>query len=222
MTYNKLEDFVSKPRLDRYLLTCKNSRSRAKDLYAANLKVAQAFYPVLNLFEIFLRNSINSRLQNHFNDPSWILNQKTGFMSHHSLRTDFWIRKQVLKAERKIRGTPTPGKIISEQSFGFWTSLFEKKHYGLIGGSSIHCFPNKPSPVNRHAIAASLKDIREFRNRIYHNEAICFRNLAVDFAHAIRIKTEIYNLLEWMDEDLPNYVAQFDDIDANISRALSI
>ena len=80
------------------------------------------------------------------------------------------------KAERTIRrkgGTISSGKVISEQSFGFWTSLFETHHYRLIGGVIIHCFPNKPNNVNRSVIAQKLNRIREFRNRVYHNEPIC-------------------------------------------------
>ena len=51
MQYAKLEQFVSKPRLDRYLVSCNNSQERAIRLYNANLLVSQAFYTIMNLFE---------------------------------------------------------------------------------------------------------------------------------------------------------------------------
>jgi hypothetical protein len=143
-------------------------------------------------------------------------------MNHTSLGPRFWLKDQVLKAEANTRGTITAGKIIAEQTFGFWTSLYEPRHYKLIGGSVIHCFPNKPPAVNRNNIAASLKDIREFRNRIYHNEAICFNNITIDFAHARRIKNEIYDLLDWMDKDLKDYVITYDGIETEITNALAI
>jgi hypothetical protein len=220
MQYSKLEQFTSKPRLDRFLISCANSRVRALDLYDANLRVSQAFYPIMNLFETFLRNCINDKLSIHFGDTAWIINQKTGFMSDASLKPEFRIKALVLKAERNTRGTITPGKIIAEQTFGFWTSLFEPRHYRLINGYVIHCFPNKPSHVNRIYLANTLKEIREFRNRIYHNEAICFSNITIDFTHAKHIKNKIYNLLEWMDNDLQAYVNQFDKIDMAIAHAL--
>jgi len=222
MDYQKLEDFVSKPRLDRYLVSCGNSKDRAKALYEANIRVAQAFYPILNLFETFLRNSINEKLGTHFGDAAWIITQKHGFMNHHSLAPKHWLKNQVETAERNTRGTITAGKIISEQTFGFWTSLFEPKHYTLISGYIIRCFPHKPTHVNRLVIYTTLKDIREFRNRVYHNENICFNNITIDFSHAKRIKEEIYDLLEWMDVDLKKYVAQFDDVDTKIAHALTI
>lgn len=222
MHYSKLEQFVSKPRLDRYLVACSNSRDRAQKLYEANILVAQAFYPILNLFETFLRNSINEKLTSHFGDTAWIINEKTGFMDDISLAPKYYLKNQVLSAERNTRGTITPGKIISEQPFGFWTSLFEPKHYTLISGYTIRCFPNKPTHVNRLIIYTTLKDIREFRNRVYHNENICFNNITIDFTNAEHIKTKIYHLLDWMDVDLKNYVTQFDKVDVEITKALVI
>lgn len=222
MYYSKFEQFVSKPRIDRFLISCSNSQTRAMKLYEANVKVSQAFYPIMNLFEIFLRNCINDTLTNYYRDPAWIISQKTGFMNDTSLAPKYWIKNEVIKAERNARGIITPGKIIAEQTFGFWTSLFEPRHYRLILGSVIHCFPLKPTHVNRSYLANVLKEIREFRNRIYHNEAICFHNMILDFTHAQYIKTEIYNLLDWMDVDLKNYVHQFDQIDIIITDALTI
>ena len=49
MNYNKLEYYVSQPRLNRFLIASGNSKVKAQKLYHANLKVAQSFYPVLNI-----------------------------------------------------------------------------------------------------------------------------------------------------------------------------
>jgi hypothetical protein len=62
MKFEELERYVSKQRLDRYLISCKEDKSRAQKLYEANILLCQAFYPVLNLFETFLRNSVNDNL----------------------------------------------------------------------------------------------------------------------------------------------------------------
>jgi hypothetical protein len=127
-----------------------------------------------------------------------------------------------MNAEKNTRGIITPGKIVSEQTFGFWTSFFDRSHYKLIRGSVIHCFPNKPSYYNKDDISNVLKDIRELRNRIYHNEAICFKDTAIDFNSPRKIRSNIYDLLEWMSQDLKPYVAQFDNIDVQIIHAENI
>jgi hypothetical protein len=222
MNYNAFENFVSKPRLERYLVSCAYSQEKAMMLYGANLRVSQAFYPILNLFDIFLRNGIDHKLGIYFADCEWLINQKGGFMSDASLGPKFWLKTQVNKAETNLKIKALAGKIMAEQSFGFWTSLFEPKHYKLIEGFIIHCFPNKPPAVNRNYLALSLKEIREFRNRIYHNEAICFNEMNIDFKHAKHIQNELYDLLKWMNPDLSDFVNQFDNIEMEIDQALEI
>jgi hypothetical protein len=121
---------------------------------------------------------VNHQVSLHFSNPNWIIMEKNGFMNHPSLiKSKFFLKSSIIKAENTIRkkdGVVTAGKIIAEQSFGFWTSLFESHHYKLIGGVVINCFPNKPNHVSRNILNQKLNRIREFRNRVYHNEPICF------------------------------------------------
>lgn len=221
MEYQKLEYYLSQPRLDRFLTATRNSKSKAQKLYRINLRVAQSFYPILNLFEIFLRNIVNRQISSHFADSNWIISEKTGFMNDNSLRkSKFFLKKSVEKAEETIRrkgSTITAGKVIAEQSFGFWTSLFDTHHYKLIKGVVIHAFPNKPNYINRNQLNQKLNRVREFRNRIYHNEPICFNGTTIDFTNATNIRNEIYELLEWIDSDLTTYVDYFNNIDTEIN-----
>lgn len=226
MDYQKFEQYISKPRLDRYLNACSGCPVRAQELYQANLKIAESFYSVLNLFEVFLRNRINIQLSSHFKNPDWIINEKNGFMNNPILApSKFFLLNQVLTAEKRAlikNGAVTSGIIIAEQNLGFWTSLFDTHHYKLLSGSIIHCFPNKPSNIQRKQINQTLHEIREFRNRIYHNEPICFNGSNIDFGLANKIKSDIYNILNWIDNDLANYTAKFDNINANITLAQKI
>jgi hypothetical protein len=226
MKYDKLEHFVSVPRLDRFLTATNNSKSKAQELYKANLRVAESFYPILHLFEIFLRNTINYRLTKHFGNPDWIVTEKSGFMNNESLKSSkYFLREQVKGAEKRVKrrgGTITSGKIIAEQMLGFWTSLFDTHHYKLLAGTIIHCFPNRPANAQRKEINLKLDKIREFRNRIYHNEPVCFKDVKIDFTEAITIKEDIFEILNWVDSELASYVKQFDHIDEEINRALSI
>lgn len=221
MKYQQLEQFVSKPRLDRFLTACGNSKTKAQKLYKANLRVSQEAYPLLNLFEIFLRNAINAQMIVQFMDSDWIVNQKANFMSDPSLtRSRFQMRQSVQNAEIAIKrkgAAVTSGKVIAEQTFGFWTSLFETHHFRLIGGAPLRCFVNKPATENRSSIAAKLNNIRRFRNRVYHNEPVCFLNNNIDFTEAQNVIHTIYDLLDWIDHDLKDYVAYFDNIQAKIT-----
>lgn len=224
--YQKFEYYISQTRLNRFSIACSGSRARTESLYQANLKVAESFYSVLNLFEVFLRNRINAELCKYFEDSDWIVNEKNGFMSDKSLEASkYYLRKEVLTAERRLnirKKQITSGLVIAEQSLGFWTSLFNTHHYRILSGSIIHCFPNKPTNIQRKHINLILDDIREFRNRIYHNEPICFNGNNIDFSKAIQIKADIYNILSWIDTDIAAYTLTIDNIDQNIQAALQI
>jgi hypothetical protein len=128
LKYNKLEQFISQPRLNRFLTASGNSKVKAQKLYRINLRISKESYPLLNLFEIFLRNAINEQLSIHFADPDWIVNQKSGFMSDNSLNSSrFQMRTSVQKAENTIRqkgSIVTAGKVIAEQTFGFLVKPF--------------------------------------------------------------------------------------------------
>ena len=88
--------------------------------------------------------------------------------------------------------------------------------------SIIKCFPNKPSHIQRKEINNKLHNIREFRNRIYHNEPICFKGNKIDFTTAKEIMQDIYDVLNWIDSDLPLYVKQFDRIDQRINHTIHL
>ncbi len=76
----------------------------------------------------------------HFADPDWIINQKNGFMSDHSLHNShYFLKTSVRKTENNLtrRAIPiTSGKIISDQNFGFWLAFFLPHHYTLVGGQT--------------------------------------------------------------------------------------
>ena len=220
MKYRILEKYASTPRMNRFLAAT-GSKSDAINLYRVNLQVSQAFYPVLNLTEIFLRNSLYACIENYFANPDWIIIEKNGFMNDISLaKSGYYLKNCIINAENKMlkKGIAiSAGKVLAEQSFGFWVSLFEPIHYKLIGGSAIHSFPHKPPHVNRKAISYLLNNIRDFRNRIYHNEPVCFNGISIGFDYANQIKNNIFDILEWMEPDIKKYVRQFDNINKKIN-----
>lgn len=222
MEYSKLQYYTSKDRLGRFLSACEGNKTKACELYFSNIEVSKAFYPVLSQFEIFLRNVIYQQLVLTFNDFNWIINQKSGFMSDRSLeRSNYFLKRSIESAERAITrsgGTVTPGKLIAEQSFGFWTSLFQTHHYKLIKGSSILCFSNKPPQISRKEIYLKLNNIRKFRNRVYHNEPICFTGSIIDYSSATQIQADIYKLLTWIDKDLSDYISKLDSVSLAIKK----
>ncbi|MDQ1151871.1 hypothetical protein QE382_003855 [Sphingobacterium zeae] len=179
--------YLSRPRYNRYLIATANNKIKAKRLYNANIRLAQAFHPLLSQFEVVLRNKLNIVLTSHFNDPDWIITQKNGFMRHQSLRNShYFLKTCIQKSEHKLnrRGIPiTNGKIISDQTFGFWLAFFLPHHYTLVNGQPIHVFIHKPALENRASIYDKLDKIKNFRNRVNHCEPICFSGHNIDCSY---------------------------------------
>ena len=154
-------------------------------LYFANMKIAQAFHPLLSSFEVILRNQLHYALAHHFSDGNWIINQKTGFMIAPSLTytnkrtkkkvTNDYILKEVLKAEKKIadRGVRvTTGRVIAEQTLGFWNSFYETHHYALLAGVPCRIFKKLPPGFGRKEI----NDIIDVLNEAGGNVMGCIFN----------------------------------------------
>ena len=218
--------YLSSTRYRRYLIATTNNNKRAKKLYNANIRLAQAFHPILSQFEVIIRNSLNNKLSVYFNDPDWIINQKTGFMHNHSLaQSRFYLKKCVEKTENNLttRQIPiTSGKIISDQTFGFWIAFFLSHHYTLIGGQPIHIFANKPQSEDRASIYSKLDDIRKFRNRVNHCEPICFSNNNIDCRSALDILSKLYNLINWIDPKLDPYFKSIDSVQSKVAQLMRI
>lgn len=235
MKFEKIRLYVSTPRIGRYLQATGNNKSKATRLYKANLKLSQAFLPIIAILEVTLRNRINTILTAHFSDSDWILNQKNGFMIDPSLAhidkrtgkniTNRYLKSEVEKAEKRILrsgAVVTSGKIISEQTFGFWTDLYEVHHYKILFGRPIQIFSNLPSGYGRKEVNDGLNKIRIFRNRLYHNEPICFKGTTKDFQHAEEIHTIITNTLTWIDFELVNWIKNIDGVKKQIDSAKRI
>ena len=218
--------YLSRQRFNRYLLATGNNNIRAKRLYAANIRLAQAFHPILSQFEVVFRNSLNTILATHFADPDWIINQKTGFMRDPSLAHSlYFLRTCVQKTENNLtrRSIPvTPGKIISDQTFGFWLAFFVPHHYALVSGQPLHVFSHKPITENRATIHNKLEAIKNFRNRINHCEPICFNGNNIDCTYATSIRGTLYNLLDWIEPGLAPYFRSIDTTNTKVIQIMSI
>lgn len=225
MKFAEIEKHLSNPRIDRYLSIC-GSETRAIKLYKANIKLSQAFHPLLSIIEVVLRNSINEAIAAHFGDADWIINQTTGFMASRSLRKgNYFLKNQVEKTIKKLRKNHlaiTSGKIISEQIFGFWTDLFEPHHYGLVGRSPINAFGNIPATETRDTIAPKLTEIRKFRNRINHNEPIVLHRNTIDFTTATNVHASIIEVFGWIDPKLLSWIHELDKVSQTLARCRRI
>lgn len=225
MKYKKVVRLYSNSRVSKYYRATNRNKNKAVMLYFANLKIAQAFHPLLSSFEVILRNQLHYALARHFSDGNWIINQKSGFMVDPSLTyinkrskkkvVNDYILKEVKKAEKKItdRGViVTTGRVIAEQTLGFWNSFYETHHYALLSGVPCRIFKKLPSGYGRKEINEIILRIRELRNRINHNEPICFVNKRCDFSYVRNMYKVINEYLTWIDPEIMPSLNEVDKV----------
>jgi hypothetical protein len=229
--YELFEKYLSAPRIERYLLATKSNKQSCIYLYKSNLNVSKAFHPILGLFEVILRNKINQTLSRYFNDPDWIIHQQKGFMIDSSLdyinasglkvETNRFIFNSVKTSEQKLLKrniSINANRLIAEQSMSFWTELFEKKYYKILKGRPIKIFEKLPNNIGRVDILKSLNKIRRFRNRINHNEPICFVGSNIALTIPIETLEAIYTLLKCINPETLKLFEEFNDVENQIRK----
>lgn len=172
MKYSEYEKAFSPARLNKYLVACGGNTSKALNLYRHNVKLCQKFYGILNIFEVVLRNAINAHYQSVFNDTDWMANQmEAGGMIENAPH-----KNEVCQIVATLRqnGRYTNDRVVSSVSFGFWTYLFTRQPFRLGGQNLLRIFPNRTAGLGQRAVFNELQEIKNFRNRIAHHEAICF------------------------------------------------
>ena len=215
MNYHKFAKTYSYSRISRYLKAAKGNKKKAQEMYYANARIARSFQPLISFPEVVLRNQLHYALAKHFGDVQWLVNQKSGFMSHPSLthvtkktgkiKVNDFLKKEVERSERVLteKGRNiTSGRIIAELNLGFWNSLYEKHHYSLLSGVPCTIFNDLPAGIGRKKINQIVIQIRKMRNRISHNEPLCFEDRRFSTTYIREMYTIICNFMTWLNPDV--------------------
>ncbi len=164
-------------------------------------------------------------------------NQVNHFISHPLLtyidrhtgkkRTNDFLKKSVTKIIGKANGNVSQGKIIADLNLGFWTELFELRPYKILQGSPIQIFSNLPTGSNRSSINQKLIQIRNFRNRVYHNEPIIFDKdqsgtTIFSLRNAELAYQDLKEIFKWLGIDFVGWTRKINNVDFEIERANTI
>lgn len=151
MKYKKVVRLYSNSRVAKYYRATNRNKNKAVMLYFANMKIAQAFHPLLSSFEVI-------------------------------------------------------------QTLGFWNSFYETHHYALLAGVPCRIFKKLPSGFGRKEINDIIVQVRELRNRINHNEPICFVNRKCDFSYVKGMYAIISDFLTWIDPEIMPSLREIDKV----------
>jgi hypothetical protein len=221
MKYTDFESLVSIPRMSRYLTACGNQKRKAMTLYRANLRLSQQFFSVLGVFEVVLRNKIDSHYKLIYRpiigNDEWLIhaaNPGGFYATGHTSKT----QQYILTAISELGSAYTHNKLLAELTFGFWRFQFGPKEF-RAGGSTLHqVFINRPHGTNHTTVFNKLRLINNVRNRIAHHEPICFdiTGNVISTVYVANHYNEIDELLRWMGIDAEDLFYGVDGIQKEI------
>lgn len=212
---------LSTERLHEYRRNAGDPALTRLGYYAWNIALCEALYPALHLCEVALRNSLHETLRREYpvrakgeRVTSWLDAGTRVLTPEHAERVD----KAKRKLQARLRGHRipfTPGRLIAEMSFGFWTYLFDSE-YGYVSSRSPglwprlldSVFPNLPDqsvcPRQREFFATRLGDILRLRNRAFHHEPL-WKRPDLKAEHGKVVET-----IGWLNPAAARTLAEFD------------
>lgn len=215
MKHNKLffEKVFSEKRMERYFILYPNDESRAIKHYQSNIKLTEAFYTSLSVLEVALRNALSRELKTMTGRDDWyVIFANTPGLTN--------LNKYITQASKQIAGRHeqiTTSKIIAELTLGFWVSLLNAEYERLLWKDLRRAFPYIPKKDRkRKNVSAPLNRFRAFRNRVFHNESICWNMKKVQEIH-----DELLLVLEWINKDLPEWLTEIDRFE-NVQEQIKI
>lgn len=204
MSYNKafFNKVFSDKRMERYFTLYPHDEKRAITHYRCNLQLSEAMYVSLSVFEVTLRNALCRELRQMTSRDDWY----AVFPNTPGLSN---LNRYITQAAKQISGRHeqiTPSKIVAELTLGFWVSLLNSEYERILWKDLRRAFPFMPKAKRqRKNVSAPLNRFRAFRNRVFHNESICWNINRVRDIHS-----EMMEVLGWMNRDVPGWLSQYD------------
>lgn len=200
MEYNKafFEKVFSGKRMERYFNLYPHDEKRAILHYQCNIQLAEVFYVSLSVLEVTLRNALSRELETMTGRKDWYVIFPTipGLIS---------LNRYITQASKQISGrheSITPSKVIAELTLGFWVSLLNSEYERLLWKDLRRAFPYMlKKERQRKNVSAPLNTFRIFRNRVFHNESICWNLHRVEEIHR-----EMEIVMGWMNKDVPTWL----------------
>lgn len=141
--------------------------------YIWNVQLCESLYPTLNCVEVGVRNAVHGALTAEYG-AAWY--DEPGLLQQQELDSIAEARRKLTEAGRP----DSPGRIVSELSFGFWTRVLSRRYYSPNAEHlkpwprlTRRAFAHVPNKQRFHTqLAAWLNEIRTLRNRASHHEPI--------------------------------------------------
>lgn len=248
MKYEELSMVVSSGRLKPYLEQCHNDKAKALVLYRYNIRLSMELFTVLGAVEVALRNRIDSVMSAEFGEnwlkdsarpggvfyPSDKKYKLTEKQKKHLLQTAQRVKTaegRIVREKAKMKYLAKDDErrelknsdFISEMSFGFWVTMFEKTEYKVTNKCLMKCFPSDEkcfieTNVNNRFIRETINALRDARNKIAHNHSIVFDKTKLSSVPCCNVYKDAKILLVLMNIDPASYLFGLDHVLEEIEK----
>ena len=211
MDKKAIDSFISEERFSVYLKKHTKNYNKALLHYNFNILISEAFYPLISILEIALRNKVHFILSEKYNRTDWYDSNsfKKVALQYHLLE----IKKAKEVLHRK-NDKFTSGQVISELSLGFWTSFFDVCFEKIFWKDLRIIFINCPKHIRkRKVISSRLNGIKKLRNRISHHEPIAW-----DYGVLWSYDEKCNDILLWFDKELYKWANELSKIESVLSN----
>lgn len=177
--------------------------------YLWNLRLSEALYPILAIFEVTLRNALHNALTERYGTETWF--DRRGLLEDRD-------RDEVEDARDRLRRDDVEidaNEIVAHLSLGFWVALLQRHYEDRLwepeGGALLAAvFPHAPGERrDRDELWDICNRARVLRNRVAHYRPVFNQErLAEDHADTVAI-------IGWMSHamaDLVTLTDRFDDV----------
>ncbi len=200
--FEKFEHAIAAERLDAYRHGDNANPLTATARYLWNIALCESLYSPLQMIEVALRNAIHQTLSERANQENWYEHTSCLMLTQQIDQLNHAMSK--LKNDGKQE---TPGRVVAELNFGFWTIFFNKLH-SETGLSALLLkkvfFRVSKYLRTREEMKRRLDKIRILRNRVFHHERIIHWK-DIDKQHAMILET-----IGWISPELEEIVWKLD------------
>lgn len=172
-----VKQWLSEPRLHRYLSAARGDDELCMELYAWNNELAAALLRDLADVEVLVRNKFNNAIVGRRPGRHWLLDPQSPVRveKRHKARTGDWvdanagIRARIERAIQDAGGVrASPGQVVAQLTFGFWLSLVRRgREHEIWTPYVVHAFKARHE---RQDVESHMSALNDLRNRVAHHE----------------------------------------------------
>ena len=154
------------------------NKNKAIALCTLNVDVSESLYPALYIFEVTLRNSINSSFVDYYG-----LDWHFQGLVKYKLES---VRKKVAPKKSKFKKHYTSEsalncEIVATMNLFYWTNILDPINSHLWSEKGVKPIFSSNIGIDKSEIFIKANELRKLRNRIAHLKSIIQRNLRSNY-----------------------------------------